>query len=114
MISHSQWRRDRWRNVGHWYRRRGVIGNVHAKALGGLTTWRRWSRCDPREDAGGLAESTGASWYGDLDEMLADPAVLVVVIATPSGMHPTRCQAARPASTSSREADAISRRGSRT
>jgi predicted dehydrogenase len=43
---------------------------------------------EPREDAGqALASSSGATWYPTYEDMLADPAVDVVIIATPSGMH---------------------------
>ncbi len=68
----------------------GIIGNVHARALQGLSDLARVvAVAEPREDAGRkLADENNATWYGDLDAMLADPAVQVVVIATPSGMHP--------------------------
>jgi predicted dehydrogenase len=68
----------------------GVIGTVHAKALAGLPELATIvAVADPREDAGRkLASASDATWYGTLDELLADPAVEVVVIATPSGMHP--------------------------
>lgn len=68
----------------------GIIGNVHARALQDLSdVGRVVAVAEPREDAGReLASANDATWYGSLEEMLGDPAVQVVVIATPSGMHP--------------------------
>jgi UDP-N-acetyl-2-amino-2-deoxyglucuronate dehydrogenase len=76
----------------------GVIGNVHAGALGELPDLARVvAVADPREDSGrGLAEATGATWYADMDDLLESPDVEAVIIATPSGMHPDHAiQAAR-------------------
>ncbi len=77
----------------------GVIGNVHALALGDLSDLARIvAIADPREDAGRkLADTTGATWYATVDELLADPAVQVVNVATPSGMHPDQVIAAAQA-----------------
>lgn len=68
----------------------GTIGTVHAQALEGLSDLAAVvAVADPREDAGReLADAHHATWYANLDAMLADPAVQAVVIATPSGMHP--------------------------
>jgi predicted dehydrogenase len=74
----------------------GVIGNVHALALGDLAELARIvAVADPREHAGReLAGKTGAQWYAGIDELLANPDVQVVIIATPSGMHPDHAIAA--------------------
>jgi predicted dehydrogenase len=68
----------------------GVIGNVHARALREIPEGATIvAVADPREDAGRkLAGDNDATWYASPEELLADPAVEVVVIATPSGMHP--------------------------
>lgn len=67
----------------------GVIGNVHAKALQGIDNARITAVAEPREDAGkALAEAQNATWHATYEDMLANPDVDVVVIATPSGMHP--------------------------
>ncbi len=77
----------------------GVIGAVHAQALGELADLARVvAVADPREDVGRkLADSAGAKWHDSLDEMLADTDVQVVVVATPSGMHPDHAVAAAQA-----------------
>ncbi|HVL24931.1 MAG TPA: Gfo/Idh/MocA family oxidoreductase [Thermomicrobiales bacterium] len=67
----------------------GVIGNVHADALQGVGCAKLVAVAEPREDAGrALADKHGATWYASYEEMLADPAVDVVIVATPSGLHP--------------------------
>jgi predicted dehydrogenase len=67
----------------------GIIGNVHAYAFSDIGEARIVAVAEPREDAGKeLAEKTGAKWYASYVELLEDPAVELVVLATPSGMHP--------------------------
>jgi predicted dehydrogenase len=67
----------------------GVIGKIHANALKSIEQARVVAIAEPREGAGrSLADSAGARWYPAYEEMLAEPDVDVVVIATPSGMHP--------------------------
>ncbi len=77
----------------------GVIGNVHAQALGGLADLAKVvAVADPREAAGQeLASTADATRYASIEELLADSAVQVVVIATPSGMHPDQAIAAAKA-----------------
>jgi predicted dehydrogenase len=90
MISHSQEESSMGQPLGIGIAGAGVIGNVHARALGGLPELAKIvAVADPREDAGReLAGANDATWYASVDEMLANPAVQVVVVATPSGMHP--------------------------
>lgn len=67
----------------------GVIGKVHAEALRGVDNARLVAVAEPREEAGrAFAETFGATWYASYEEMLRDPAVEVVIVATPSGLHP--------------------------
>ena len=67
----------------------GVIGQAHAKALDGLEGARIVAIAEPRNEAGRkLAESTAAKWHPSYEETLADPEVDVVILATPSGLHP--------------------------
>jgi predicted dehydrogenase len=67
----------------------GTIGAVHTRAVAGLTDARLVAVAEPREEAGrALAAAHGATWHDDLADLLARPDVEVVVLATPSGMHP--------------------------
>jgi predicted dehydrogenase len=67
----------------------GVIGQIHAYALGGIDEARIVAVADIREDAGReLAEKTGSQWYSTIEELLANDAVQLVTLATPSGLHP--------------------------
>jgi predicted dehydrogenase len=67
----------------------GTIGAVHAKAIAALDDARLVAVAEPREEAGrALAAEHGAAWAADLDALLARPELDVVVLATPSGMHP--------------------------
>jgi predicted dehydrogenase len=67
----------------------GVIGNVHAKALGDIDGTTIVAVAEPREEAGKeLATRVGATWYASFDELLANDDVELVIIATPSGLHP--------------------------
>ena len=66
----------------------GMIAGFHARAIAD-TPGARLVACYDRvgESADRLAASTGCKAYHDLDAMLADPAVQVVTIGTPSGAH---------------------------
>jgi UDP-N-acetyl-2-amino-2-deoxyglucuronate dehydrogenase len=66
----------------------GLISDFHAKALADVDD-AQLVACFDRVPAAAdrLAESTGCKAYYDLDEMLADPAVDVVTIGSPSGAH---------------------------
>ncbi len=67
----------------------GTIGAVHAAAIGELAEARVVAVAEPREDAGqALAAEHGATWHADYDDLLARPDVDLVVLGTPSGMHP--------------------------
>jgi len=66
----------------------GMIANFHARAIGDLRG-AKLVACDDREAAAAdrFGGETGCKGYRDLDAMLADPAVDVVTIGTPSGAH---------------------------
>lgn len=67
----------------------GTIGQVHARALHGLETAELVAVAEPREDAGrALADANGATWYASYVDMLQQPEVDVVILGTPSGLHP--------------------------
>ncbi|MEJ7839581.1 MAG: Gfo/Idh/MocA family oxidoreductase, partial [Thermomicrobiales bacterium] len=67
----------------------GIIGNVHAFALSEIEGATIVGVAEPREDAGReLATKTGAIWYKSFVELLENPAVELVILGTPSGMHP--------------------------
>jgi UDP-N-acetyl-2-amino-2-deoxyglucuronate dehydrogenase len=73
----------------------GTIGAVHARALDELQGTRLVAVAEAREVTGRkLAEAHGAEWHADLGELLARPDVDVVVICTPSGLHPDQAVAA--------------------
>lgn len=76
----------------------GVIGQLHANALTGLNSACLVAIAEPRESAGrSLADQHGAEWYQSLQEMLNDADIDTVIVATPSGMHPTQAIAAASA-----------------
>ena len=66
----------------------GMIAHFHARAIGDIRG-AKLVACYDRIPAAAdkLAEVTGCTAYHDLDAMLADPAVEVVTIGTPSGAH---------------------------
>lgn len=67
----------------------GTIGQVHAKALAQIDGARLVAVAEPREDAGhAFAAEYGATWYRSIDEMLEQADIDVVIVATPSGLHP--------------------------
>src|SRR3712207_7302540 len=73
----------------------GTIGAVHAEALFRSQDARLVAVVAAREVTGRkLAEAHGAEWHAGLGELLARPDVDVVVICTPSGLHPNQAVAA--------------------
>lgn len=66
----------------------GMIAHFHARAIGDIRG-AKLIACYDRVPAAAdkLAEVTGCKAYHDLDAMLADPAIEVVTIGTPSGAH---------------------------
>ncbi|MGE0605589.1 MAG: Gfo/Idh/MocA family protein [Pirellulales bacterium] len=66
----------------------GMIANFHAKAIADLKGAKLVACHDTFSSAADrLAEHTGCKAYHKLDDMLADPAVTIVTIGTPSGAH---------------------------
>ena len=66
----------------------GMIANFHARAIADLRGAKLAACFDAVPAAADrLAAATGCKAYYDLKEMLADPAVDVVTIGTPSGAH---------------------------
>jgi predicted dehydrogenase len=66
----------------------GMIANFHTRAIGDVRGAKVVACFDTVPAAADrLAQSTGCRAYYDLDAMLADPAVDVVTIGTPSGAH---------------------------
>ncbi|MGD9127908.1 MAG: Gfo/Idh/MocA family oxidoreductase [Planctomycetia bacterium] len=66
----------------------GMIANFHARAIDDVRGAKLVACYDTFPKAADrLSKSTGCTAYHDLKEMLADPAVDVVVIGTPSGAH---------------------------
>ncbi len=67
----------------------GTIGEVHARALEGVDNATVVAVADPREDAGRkLADAHDATWYPNYTDLLAQPDIDVVILGTPSGLHP--------------------------
>ncbi len=66
----------------------GMIATFHARAIADIRGAKLVACFDNNADAADkLAESTGCKPYHSLDAMLADPAVQIVTICTPSGAH---------------------------
>lgn len=66
----------------------GMISNFHAKAIRDVRGAKLVACFDAVPAAADrLAQATGCRAYHRLDEMLADPAVTIVTIGTPSGAH---------------------------
>lgn len=66
----------------------GMISNFHAKAIADIRGARVAACFDMfPASAQRLAQATGCRAYDDLKQMLADPAVDIVTICTPSGSH---------------------------
>ncbi len=76
----------------------GRIGQVHAANVAARTdATLRWV-CDPRvEAAEGLAAAHGAAWTRDPDQVLADPEVTAVIVASSTPTHMELVLAARAA-----------------
>jgi UDP-N-acetyl-2-amino-2-deoxyglucuronate dehydrogenase len=72
-----------------------TIGAVHAEVLGELEDARLGAVTSAGEASGRkLAEMHGAEWHADLEDLLLRPDVDVVMICTPSGLHPDQAVAA--------------------
>jgi predicted dehydrogenase len=66
----------------------GMIANFHAKAIGDLRGAKLVACYDAvTQSAERFAGQTGCRAYERLDQMLADPAVHIVTVCTPSGAH---------------------------
>ena len=66
----------------------GMISRFHARAIEDVRGAKLVACCDmAAERANAFAEEVGCTPYDDMKKMLADPAVDVVTIATPSGAH---------------------------
>ncbi|MCE5269388.1 MAG: Gfo/Idh/MocA family oxidoreductase [Planctomycetaceae bacterium] len=66
----------------------GMIAQFHARAIADLRGAKLVACYDTAPAAADrLAQATGCTAYHDLDAMLADPAVDIVAIGTPSGAH---------------------------
>jgi predicted dehydrogenase len=73
----------------------GTIGTVHAEALEELEGARLVAVAEAGEATGRrLVEAHGAEWHARLEDMLLRPDVDVVVLCTPSGLHPEGAVAA--------------------
>ena len=67
----------------------GAIGESHAEALREIAEARLVAVAEPREDAGrALAREHDAEWHAGIETLLARADVDVVLLATPSGLHP--------------------------
>jgi predicted dehydrogenase len=72
-----------------------MIGKVHAAQLAGLEGAELVAVAEPHEEAGRtLAGSYGVDWHPDPEGLLARSDVDVVVLCTPSGLHPDGAVAA--------------------
>ena len=75
----------------------GTIGRVHVRAIAGLDGVRVAAVAEPQETVGReLASEAGAEWRSSLEDLLND-SVDIVVLATPSGLHPDQAVAAAKA-----------------
>lgn len=73
----------------------GTIGVVHAREISGIRGAEVVAVSEPREAAGReFAAEYGAEWHPDLEGTLGRDDVDVVVLCTPSGMHPDGAVAA--------------------
>ncbi len=73
----------------------GTIGKVHAAELAGVEGAELVAVAEPHEESGrGLAGAHGAEWHPNLQGLLARDDVEVVVLCTPSGLHPDEAVAA--------------------
>jgi UDP-N-acetyl-2-amino-2-deoxyglucuronate dehydrogenase len=73
----------------------GMISGVHAEVLREIEDATLVAISEAREATGRkLAETYGVEWYARLDDMLLRPDVDVVILCTPSGLHPEQAVAA--------------------
>ncbi len=73
----------------------GTIGAVHAEVLDELEEAKLVAVTSAGETTGRkLAQRHGANWHAQLEELLLRPDVDVVMICTPSGLHPDQTVAA--------------------
>lgn len=67
----------------------GVIGQVHARALQSVPNAKLVAVAEPREDAGpAFAQQHDATLYQSYVTMLQEADLEVVILGTPSGLHP--------------------------
>lgn len=67
----------------------GTIGAIHADALANIDSATLLAVAEPRADAGqSFAEKYGCTHYTSYPEMLTDADIDLVIVATPSGLHP--------------------------
>ncbi len=79
--------------MGHQFRvgisGAGTIGAIHANAITGLDSATLVAVAEPREEAGkNFVAKHGGEHYSSYPEMLANADIDVVIVATPSGLHP--------------------------
>ncbi|MGH3090573.1 MAG: Gfo/Idh/MocA family protein, partial [Rubrobacteraceae bacterium] len=73
----------------------GTIGAVHAREVGKLEGAHLVAVAEPREEAGReLAREHGAEWCPSIEDLLSREDVDVVILCTPSGLHPEGAVAA--------------------
>lgn len=67
----------------------GTIGAIHADALATIDSATLVAVAEPREDAGSaFVAKYGGTHYTSYPDMLANADIDVVIVATPSGLHP--------------------------
>lgn len=67
----------------------GTIGKIHAEALSQIDQAELVAVAEPREDAGkAFVEEFGGTHYTSYPDMLANADIDLVIVATPSGLHP--------------------------
>lgn len=67
----------------------GIIGKIHADAIAHIDSVQLVAVAEPREQAGrAFAETYGVDLYSSYPDMLANADIDVVIVATPSGLHP--------------------------
>lgn len=67
----------------------GIIGKIHADAIAHIDSAQVVAVAEPRSDAGkAFAEAYGIVHYPSYPDMLASADIDVVIVATPSGLHP--------------------------
>ena len=67
----------------------GTIGRIHAEALRNIESATLVAVAEPREDAGqAFVREFGGTFYSSFVDMLAHDDLDVVIVTTPSGLHP--------------------------